>query len=124
MRRVGITFLAALAAVSVVSVSANPLPSTTQLTSSQPTGTKKCHVNPTPFVIPSLQEWDGGSGNWKLNANTRIVVDPSFANGGALDADSTFMRNPSNLKQYAASFQADISEVTGVNVEVVVSSTY
>ncbi|KAJ2356977.1 hypothetical protein IWW50_002925 [Coemansia erecta] len=124
MRRVSIAFLAAVAAVGVISVSANPVSTTAALASQSSCNGAKCNVNPTPFVIPSLQEWEGGNGNWQLSKKTRIVVDPAFANGGAQDADNTFMRNPSNLQQYAASFQADISEVTGIDVEVVVSKKY
>ncbi|WP_217706989.1 family 20 glycosylhydrolase [Pedobacter ghigonis] len=30
--------------------------------------------NPQPFVIPSLQEWKGGSGHFKLLANSRIII--------------------------------------------------
>ncbi|KAJ1742382.1 hypothetical protein LPJ55_002900 [Coemansia sp. RSA 990] len=119
--RFGIVFLAATAAVGIVN--ATPVPSSTQVEVS-PSSTRKCHTHPTPFVVPGLQEWEGGSGYWKLNPATRIVVDPAYAEGGALDAESTLMRNPSNLKQFAASFQSDISEVSGINVEVAVSKNY
>ncbi|KAJ2807333.1 hypothetical protein H4R20_001326 [Coemansia guatemalensis] len=125
MRRVSVALLAAIAAASVLGVVANPVPDAT-LVSTQPTKTasSKCHPNPTPFVIPSLQQWDGASGKWKLSKTTRIVVDPSYAKGGALDADNTFMANPSNLQQFAAGFQSDIKAVTGIDVEVVVSDKY
>ncbi|SMC87313.1 hexosaminidase [Pedobacter nyackensis] len=33
-------------------------------------------VNKQPFVIPSLQEWNGGNGSFKLSANSRIIVSP------------------------------------------------
>ncbi|KAJ1829948.1 hypothetical protein LPJ63_005234 [Coemansia sp. RSA 2711] len=124
MKRVGIAFLAAIAAAGVIGVSANPVPSSTQAVSSKPSGTSKSNANPTPFVIPSLQEWEGAKGQWKLSAATRIVVDAAYANGGALDAGNMYMRNPSNLQQFAATFQSDISAVTGIDVEVVVSSKY
>jgi len=32
--------------------------------------------NAQPFVIPALQEWKGGSGYFKLLANSRIIVNP------------------------------------------------
>ncbi|WP_209435552.1 family 20 glycosylhydrolase [Pedobacter kyungheensis] len=32
--------------------------------------------NAQPFVIPALREWKGGSGHFKLLANSRIIVDP------------------------------------------------
>ncbi|WP_217277388.1 family 20 glycosylhydrolase [Pedobacter foliorum] len=32
-------------------------------------------INKQPFVIPSLQEWNGRTGNFKLLANSRIVID-------------------------------------------------
>lgn len=32
--------------------------------------------NAQPFVIPSLREWKGGSGHFKLLANSRIIVNP------------------------------------------------
>lgn len=33
------------------------------------------NLNPKPFVIPALCEWHGGIGQFKLTANTRIVVE-------------------------------------------------
>lgn len=32
-------------------------------------------INKQPFVIPSLQEWNGGSGHFKLLTNSRIVIE-------------------------------------------------
>lgn len=115
--------LAALAAV-VVALGASAAP--TQVGGAQlATRTNSApHGNPTPFVVPSLQQWNGGNGTWKLSGATRIVVDPKVADGVAADAQHTFMANPSNLKDFAASFQADIEAVTGQKVEVVVDSKH
>jgi hexosaminidase len=77
-------------------------------------------ANTTPFVIPSLQEWNGQKGTWSITEKTRIVVDQAVADGIAADAQYTFMANPSTLKDFAASFQEDIEAVTGKRLEVVV----
>ncbi len=74
----------------------------------------------TPFVIPSLQEWTGAQGKWKLSDATRIVVDPAVADGIEADAQYTFMANPSNLKDFATSFADDLEAVLGRKIEVVV----
>ncbi|KAJ2104223.1 hypothetical protein GGI09_000228 [Coemansia sp. S100] len=121
MKRVSIVLLAALVAASVVGTVASPLPDSS-VVSLQPSKTSSNGANPTPFVIPSLQEWKGSKGDWKLSKNTRIVIDPAFAKGIPADSKHTFMANPANLQQYAASFQADIKQVTGLDLQVVVSS--
>ncbi|WP_406378708.1 discoidin domain-containing protein [Streptomyces sp. NBC_01618] len=36
-------------------------------------------VNPRPFVVPALQEWDGGTGAYRLTADSRVVVHPHDA---------------------------------------------
>ena len=36
-------------------------------------------VNPAPFVIPSLREWQGTTGTFILHDHASLVVDPSFA---------------------------------------------
>ncbi|KAJ2555706.1 hypothetical protein EV175_002205, partial [Coemansia sp. RSA 1933] len=125
MRRVSVAFLAALVASSVICVSATPVPDGTY-EAVKPTKcmVKRSQPNPTPFVIPSLQEWEGARGKWTLKQTTRIVIDPAFVDGGAHDSDNTFMANPSSLKQYATTFQSDIKEATGFDVDVIVASTY
>ncbi|KAJ2512563.1 hypothetical protein GGI11_004693 [Coemansia sp. RSA 2049] len=126
MRRVGVIIFAALAAASsIVCVSATPVPDSIAVSAtSTKSNDKNNQANPTPFVIPSLQEWTGSKGEWTLKKTTRIVVDAAYADGGVHDAGNTFMANPSNLKQHAASFQSDIKEVTGFDVKVVVSRKY
>lgn len=115
-----ISTLAALAAVvGVLGATAAPTAGHTVLLASRTNSAP--NANPTPFVIPSLQQWNGGHGTWTLSGKTRIVVNPKVADGVAADAQYTFMANPSNLKDFAASFQADIEAVTGHKVEVVVS---
>ncbi|KAJ1722496.1 hypothetical protein LPJ53_003094 [Coemansia erecta] len=135
MRRVSLSLLAAAAAVGVIGVMANPVPSSTTSKTDcdtaaaigyHPSTTShgNSNVQPTPFVIPSLQEWNGGKGDWTISKSTRIVVDPKYASGIALDSEHSFMANPSNLKDFAATFQAEIKEITGYDVSVVVSSKY
>lgn len=41
---------------------------------------KKALVSPTPFVIPALREWQSGPGDFVLNDNARLVIDPAYAN--------------------------------------------
>lgn len=52
--------------------------------------------NAKPFVIPSLQEWNGGEGNFVLTAKSRIVLDAKYA---------------SILTQAAKIFQNDLVEL-------------
>ncbi|KAJ1956045.1 hypothetical protein EC988_001548 [Linderina pennispora] len=122
MRRVGITFLAALAAIGTVGVLANPVPDDSSDVVATTTSSHGKDVNPTPFVIPSLQEWQGAKGTWQLTKQTRIVVDPKYAKGGSCDAPNTFMANPSTLTDFAKTLQNDLHEVTGHELQVAVSS--
>ncbi|KAJ1899755.1 hypothetical protein LPJ66_001911 [Kickxella alabastrina] len=124
-----ITFMAAFAAVgtlgtmsSTVSSRAEFSPNTGHNPSKSILGNTNAHQ--TPFVIPSLQEWDGGNGVWVINKVTRIVVDSEYANGIALDFKHSFMANPSHLQEFATSFQSDIKQVTGIEIDVVVSNKY
>ncbi|KAJ2890937.1 hypothetical protein IWW38_003862, partial [Coemansia aciculifera] len=121
MKRVSIVLLAAIVAASVTGTIANPIPNSGQV-SLQPSKTSCSCANPTPFVIPSLQEWKGSKGDWRLCKATRIVIDPAYANGIPADSKNTFMANPANLQQYAASFQLDIKQVTGLDLQVVISN--
>ena len=111
-----LTVLASLAALApeVAAGVAGRLPSLATRTSSASSSST------TPFVIPSLQEWEGKQGTWALTDKTRIVVDQAVADGIAADAQYTFMANPSNLRDFAATFQADVEAVTGKRLEIVV----
>ncbi|KAJ2596033.1 hypothetical protein GGF39_003608 [Coemansia sp. RSA 1721] len=130
MRRVSVSLLAAIAAMGAVSVMANPVPSKTEYNavdvssqnSPSATSSGDCKVQPTPFVIPSLQKWDGGKGEWKISKSTRLVIDPKYAKGISLDSEHSVMVNPSTLQDYAATFKAEIKEVTGLDITVVVDS--
>lgn len=79
-------------------------------------------ANPTPFVIPSLQEWTGGDGTWTLSDSTRIVVDAQYANGTAEEANYGFMANPSNLMDYATTLSSDLEGIAGRKLQVVTGS--
>lgn len=35
-------------------------------------------TNPTPHVVPSLREWNGGSGYFTLTGTSRICIDPTY----------------------------------------------
>lgn len=59
--------------------------------------------NPRPLVIPSLRQWDGGTGALALTAETRITV-------------------PLALTQLAAKFAADLQEITGLILPVLTHS--
>lgn len=59
--------------------------------------------NPKPQVIPSIQEWTGGTGHFTLGASSRITVDPAYA---------------TKLADTANVFKADLQEVTGYDVEI------
>lgn len=83
---------------------------------SPPSSTCNATPNPTPFVIPSLQEWQGGSGTWTLAEESRIVVDPAYAN---TTTDDSFMANPASLRDFATTLQTDFEAVTGRKLPLV-----
>jgi hexosaminidase len=58
-------------------------------------------VNKQPFVIPSLQEWNGGSGHFKLLANSRIVISPG-AKKLLASAAEIFLNDLKQLTGYTA----------------------
>ncbi len=60
------------------------------------------------MVIPSLREWQAGSGSFMLDTASRIVVDPSYA---------------TQLQDTAQVFQSDLFEVTGYSFPIAHSST-
>ncbi|RIX52390.1 hypothetical protein D3P08_12980 [Paenibacillus nanensis] len=63
-------------------------------------------VNAKPKVIPSLQQWTGGTGAYTINDTSRIV----YAGG-------------TELKATAELFQKDLIEITGQNLPVVSGET-
>ena len=60
-------------------------------------------VNPKPFVIPGLQTWEGGIGDFRIGARTAIVLDPAGAD---------------SLKTAARLFQSDLRQMMGGGVTV------
>ncbi|TQR44998.1 discoidin domain-containing protein [Paenibacillus popilliae] len=60
--------------------------------------------NPEPEVIPSLREWYGDSGNFKLKKSSRIVVNPK---------DESLLRKAAELTS------ADVLDLTGYQLTVV-----
>jgi hexosaminidase len=61
-------------------------------------------VNAKPFVIPALQEWYGGEGNFRLRASSRIVIDTAH--------------RPELLK-LARILRQDLRELTGRKLRIV-----
>jgi hexosaminidase len=86
------------------------------------TRTKPPSAETTPFVIPSLQHWEGHGGQWTLTDGARIVVDEAYANSIPADAQYTFMNNPSSLKDFADSFRSDLKAAVGKKLEVVLGN--
>jgi hexosaminidase len=64
-------------------------------------------VRPAPAVLPSLREWHGAAGDFRVTAATRIVVDPA-------EADT--------LTTTAATFHHDLAAETGRPVPVVTTA--
>lgn len=63
-------------------------------------------ANSAPPVVPMLREWDGSSGSFILQANTRIVLDTAYA---------------TQLQGTAQVFQQDLDAVTGRTIPVVIA---
>jgi hexosaminidase len=64
--------------------------------------------NPTPKVIPSLREWQGGNGYFTMNAASRIAIDPTYV---------------VQLKNTANVFRNDLSTVTKHTLPIVTTSS-
>ncbi|MFF2409741.1 family 20 glycosylhydrolase [Streptomyces sp. NPDC058092] len=60
-------------------------------------------VNPAPAVLPSLQEWRGGKGDWQLTGSSRILIDRAEAD---------------ELTETARTFAADLSGRSGRTIPV------
>ncbi|WP_326791724.1 family 20 glycosylhydrolase [Streptomyces sp. NBC_00841] len=60
-------------------------------------------VNPAPAVLPSLQEWQGGRGHWRLTGSSRILVSRAEA---------------AELTETARTFAADLSALLGRTIPV------
>lgn len=74
-----------------------------------PTGTAQAAgpTNAAPAVLPSIRDWHGGSGDWRLESASRIVVDP---------------RDAKSIRETAATFHSDLAAETGRAVPVVTDS--
>jgi uncharacterized protein YjdB len=71
----------------------------------QSIGAAEAAVNAKPKVIPSLQEWTGGSGSYTMTDHSRIVLQSAGCN--------------CDLSAAAKVFQDDLKEVTGSNISIV-----
>ncbi|MBD8900432.1 family 20 glycosylhydrolase [Rhodanobacter sp. DHG33] len=56
-----------------------------------------------PRVMPTLQQWQGGEGNWLLDGHTRLLVEPDHAKA---------------LKLIATRLASDIQSITGLKIAV------
>lgn len=65
-------------------------------------------ANAKPKVIPSLQEWTGGTGLFTLTTRSRITVDPNYAG---------------ELTETANVFKTDLREVTGLDITIETTHT-
>lgn len=59
--------------------------------------------NPKPFVIPSLREWYGTDGEFKLTPKSKIVIDPRYK---------------TTLKEAAKIFQAELETLSSLKLKV------
>lgn len=71
-------------------------------------GTNNTEGNAKPTVIPELREWAGKNGNFTITNNSRIVVSPE---------------SESELIETAKVFASDYKDLTGKDIEVIVSNT-
>ncbi|MFB7222792.1 glycoside hydrolase family 20 zincin-like fold domain-containing protein [Streptomyces sp. NPDC056227] len=60
-------------------------------------------VNPAPAVLPSLREWQGGRGHWRLTGSSRILVSRAEA---------------AELTETARTFASDLSALSGRTIPV------
>ncbi|MFE5256860.1 family 20 glycosylhydrolase [Streptomyces coelicoflavus] len=60
-------------------------------------------ANPAPAVVPSLQEWRGGLGDWRLTRHSRVVVPPAGTD---------------ELTATARTFASDLSALAGRGIPV------
>lgn len=71
-------------------------------------GANEVTGNEVPTVIPELREWLGGTGNFEINNNSRIVIAPS---------------SEAELIQSMNIFAEDYKDIVGMEIEVVVSDS-
>lgn len=64
-------------------------------------------VNPAPPVVPFLREWHGSTGSFVLSSNSKIVLDPAYAN---------------ELQENAQLFQQDLIARGGASLPIITSS--
>jgi len=62
-------------------------------------------INEKPQVIPSLREWDGGTGLFNIKESSRIVIDPQYSK---------------ELKTTAEVFKNDLIDITTHSLSVVI----
>lgn len=65
------------------------------------------NLNPKPFVIPTLREWHGGIGQFRLTNNTRIVIEKA---------------NKQVLLQAAQIFQTELTTLSKLSPKIVVGN--
>ena len=98
-----VTAIATLAAMPSVSAVAG----TPAGTGASPPATAAAAANPPPAVVPALRQWTGGTGQFTLGPQTRIVVNDQ--QWQALGAD-------------ARTFAGDVAAITGATLPVVTGS--
>lgn len=64
------------------------------------------HVNPAPAVMPTLYQWEGGTGQWRLARTSRIVIEPAIADA---------------LRPVASRLADDVSRISGIRPVVVIA---
>ncbi|MDI3424171.1 family 20 glycosylhydrolase [Streptomyces luteolus] len=99
--------LAALALGALLVPLAATSPSLAAAADAQVSTPRTHKVNPAPAVLPSLREWQGGRGDWRLTDGTRILV--SRAEAG-------------ELKETARTFATDLSALSGRTIPVATGS--
>src|ERR671932_1124745 len=63
--------------------------------------------NAAPATVPSLKQWRGGQGHWRITGASRVVVDPADAERLAVTAEQ---------------FTADLTAFTGYRPRIFVSA--
>lgn len=79
-------------------------------------------ANPAPTIVPSIQDWTGGTGALTLTAASRIIVDPTTADMSAIGTPALLASNQT-LRQTADRLHDDLELVTGLDLAIVESAT-
>lgn len=75
-------------------------------------------INNEPVVIPKLQSWSGGTGDFVISSTTRLVLDPQESSVSKNNQVDDFLVDQT-VSQVVAHFDADLNTLKSIDLSVV-----